>query len=365
MCVLLCFGDTELCLSALAQIFTQSHVQIFRRICNGYIRHCCIILCHADELYREVAVLSLKSAEIRVNKAAGQLSCTVRTEVEEYDAVVFLNGAVLIQNSRQHEFVCYVVCIAVLDCLYRISVCLYALAQNDCIVCLFYTIPCVVTIHCIVTSGNGCNLAYTDLVQLCDSILHKSSSRCRRFVTAVQECVNIHLRQTLAFCHFQQSVQMRNMAVNAARREQTHQVQCSSLFLAGIYSSRNCWIFKELSVFNVLCDLYQHLINNAACADVGVSYFRVAHLTIRQTYVQTACADQCIRSLHEFVQVRFLCSMDRIAVIAGIVAKSIHDNQCNRFFAHVVFLLFLKKAAPCIRLTALYGAARLQMKLCT
>ena len=326
MCILLCFCNTKLCLAALTQVFTQCHVQIFRRICNGNVRHGSIILSHANELYRKITILSLETVEIWIYEATCQLSCTVRTEVEEYHAVPCLNSAVLFQNGRQHEFVGNIVSIAVLDCLYRISGGLYTFAQNHCIICLFYTIPCIVTIHCIITTRNGGNFTNADFIQLGNCFLHETSGRCRRFVTAVQKCVYIYLGQTFPLCHFQQSVQVRNVAVHAARREQTHQVQSSSLFFASIHCCGNCRIFEELAVLNILCNLYQHLINDSAGTDVGVTNFRVAHLTVRKTNVQPAGTDQGIRALHIFVQIWLLCCVDCIAVITGIMTKAVHDN---------------------------------------
>ena len=115
-------------------------MQIFRRICNGNIRHRSIILCHADKLYREIAVLPCKSAEIRIYKAASQLSCTVRTEVEEDHAVTFFNSSFCVQNSREHELICYIIGTAVLNCLDRTCIGFYTFAQNHSIICLFNTI---------------------------------------------------------------------------------------------------------------------------------------------------------------------------------------------------------------------------------
>ena len=50
---------------------------------------------------------------------------------------------------------------------------LYAFSCCKSIVCKFYTIPAVITIHRIVTSGNSSNLTYTDLLHLCFKSLYK------------------------------------------------------------------------------------------------------------------------------------------------------------------------------------------------
>ena len=342
MCILLGFCNSQLGLSALAQIFAQCHVQLFRRISNGYIRHGCIILCHANEMQWEEALLPCKALEFWVNKTSGDLSCTVRTEVEENHAVLFFDQAILIQNGRQHKFVGYFLCIGIFDCLNRFGSG-FTLAINHSSICLFDTIPSVITIHCIVTAGNGCNLTNANFLHLFASGLHEASCGRWRFISAVQKCMNIYIFQTVPLCHFQQTEQVFHVAVYAARREQTHQVQSCAVLLAIFHRIAQSLVFKEYAVLNVLCNLDQHLINDSTSTDVGVTNFGVAHLSIRQTNVQTACTNQGVRALQILVDIRLVGSCNGVAKGILVIAETIHDNQCNWFFTHV-FSPFQKQA---------------------
>ena len=56
----------------------------------------------------------------------------------------------------------------------------------------------------------------------------------------------------------------------------------------GAHQSR---VLEEIAVLNSLGDAGQLLIYDAACTDIGVTDLGVAHLAVRQTDVQTGCAD--------------------------------------------------------------------------
>ena len=290
----------------------------------------------------EEALLPCKALEFWVNKTSGDLSCTVRTEVEENHAVLFFDQAILIQNGRQHKFVGYFLCIGIFDCLNRFGSG-FTLAINHSSICLFDTIPSVITIHCIVTAGNGCNLTNANFLHLFASGLHEASCGRWRFISAVQKCMNIYIFQTVPLCHFQQTEQVFHVAVYAARREQTHQVQSRAVLLAIFHRIAQSLVFKEYAVLNVLCNLDQHLINDSTSTDVGVTNFGVAHLSIRQTNVQTACTNQGVRTLQILVDIRLVGSCNGVAKGILVIAETIHDNQCNWFFTHV-FSPFQKQA---------------------
>ena len=110
-------------------------------------------------------------------------------------------------------------------------------------------------------------------------------------------------------------------------------MKSTSLFLAVIHCTENCLVIKESTVLDVLRDLNEHLINDTSCTDVGVTYLRVAHLSIRQTYIKSAGTDDSIGALSNiFVNVGLLCGSDCVAVCIGIVAEAVHDNKCYGFF---------------------------------
>ena len=151
MCIFLCFGNSQLCLAALGHILAIGHCKLLRGICNLNIGHGSVILSHADKCYGEEALLSVKAAEIGVNKCSCYLTGTVGTEVEEYNAVAFLYCTVLINNGREHELIGNAVCIGILYSFYRVR--LYnTLAHDHSVISLYNSVPCIVSVHCIVSA---------------------------------------------------------------------------------------------------------------------------------------------------------------------------------------------------------------------
>lgn len=97
---------------------------------------------------------------------------------------------------------------------------------------------------------------------------------------------------------------MFDVAVYAAVGQQSHQMQGRIVFLAVFDCRKQSFVFEEVAILNRFCNAGQLLINDAASADVGVSNLGVAHLTIRQTNIQTGCTQLGVRILSEiFIKV--------------------------------------------------------------
>ncbi len=104
--VLLCLSDTELLESVCCEVFAQSVLDLFLLESDELVGDEFIVILEADICERHEAVCSLEVLDaLRVGSVAGlscdvlvavaeslcDLSCTVRTEVEEDDGVVRLN----------------------------------------------------------------------------------------------------------------------------------------------------------------------------------------------------------------------------------------------------------------------------------
>ena len=103
--------------------------------------------------------------------------------------------------------------------------------------------------------------------------------------------MNVDLIQTVLLSHLNDTVEVFHVAVNAAGREKSHEVESASLSLAVLHSAEDSLIIEECAVLDVLGYLDQHLVNDTSCADICMTYFGVAHLTVRQTNIKSACAD--------------------------------------------------------------------------
>ncbi|KEP73238.1 hypothetical protein HR12_15970 [Microbacterium sp. SUBG005] len=80
--------------------------------------------------------------------------------------------------------------------------------------------------------------------------------------------------------------------MNAARREQTHNVNGLACGNGFINRSGERWVGKECTFFDFNVQARQVLINDTARTQVNVTHFRVAHLTIRQTHFQARRINQ-------------------------------------------------------------------------
>ena len=74
------------------------------------------------------------------------------------------------------------------------------------------------------------------------------------------------------------------VAVNAARRQQAHDVNGLAIGYGFIDGVAQGFVALELAVFEVFVDTGQALVHHPAGAEVHVAYFRVTHLALRQAY---------------------------------------------------------------------------------
>ena len=196
MCILLCLRQTKLCLSIGCKELTKCILYRLFLEGNQLVANRIIIIHKADISQLQEAFLSLKSCKLLITEAAGDLSRTVRTEIKEDHSITVLDSSqwlsVLLNDSRYYELICHILGIGISHCLNSI-LCLLTLAIYQSSICLLYTIPVGITIHCIVTSMQAGNVANTDLVNLCLKLLYILLTGCRRCVTAIQEAVYIYI----------------------------------------------------------------------------------------------------------------------------------------------------------------------------
>ena len=193
----------------------------------------------------------------------------------------------------------------------------------------------MIPVHCVVSAADGCDLAHADLLHLLLQLHNEILATGGRNVTTVHETVYIHLGQTCTLCKLQQTIQVGVVAVHAAAGQQTHQMQSAAVLLTVLHRSGKSLVGKEITILNGLGDPGQLLVHDTTGANVSVTNLRVAHLPIRQTNTHAGCADGGIRAVCKIaVQVRGCSCLNGIAVGVRVDAESVHDNQCNRFFAH-------------------------------
>ena len=257
--------------------------------CNQLILNSFIIICEA--YIGQIQFLSsLKSLEFIITECSGDLTGTVRTEVKEYYRILVLNScnwfAVFLNDCRKNKFICLVIIIRSLDCCSCICA-LDSLTCCQCFVCQFYTIPAVISVHCIITSGNNTNLTNTNFFHLGFQLFDKFFTGCRRCITSVKETVYINFCKTLSLGHLKQCIEMSVVAVYTAVRKKSHKVDCRIIFFCILHCCKKCFIFEEISIIDFFGDSGKFLIYDASRTHIHMSYLRVTHLSIRQTYCKS------------------------------------------------------------------------------
>ena len=116
------------------------------------------------------------------------------------------------------------------------------------------------------------------------------------------------------------------VAVDAAGREQTEQMQGAVVRFAVVDRLVHRLVLEEIAVLDTLGDAGELLIYDAARAHVGVADLAVTHLTVRQTYIETRRADHGKGILEEqLVKMRRARIVDGVAVL-GSDTKAVHDD---------------------------------------
>ena len=338
--VLLGLGDAQLGLAVLGQVLAQNILQLHGRIGDLAVGHGGVILGHADVVDLLAAAAALKAGEGVVAEDAGHLAGTVGAEVHEDDGVAVLHTAALAGDTGQNELVGLVVGIGCLDRLCSVGI-LLALAVDECRVGLLLTIPVVVAVHGVVTAGDAGDLADAQLVQLGLQVGQEALAGVRVGITAVGDAVEIDLLGTHVLGHFQHTEPVVRVAVDAAGADQAHQVDGLPCVDGSFHVLDEDRVLEHLAVPDGLGDEGQLLVNDAACAHVGVADLRVAHLAVGQADCHAGSVDGGHGVLcHQRVDKRLVCGGHSVAIgLVGGPAKAVHDAEHYGFLGHKWYLL--------------------------
>ena len=145
--------------------------------------------------------------------------------------------------------------------------------------------------------------------------------------------MNPDLGQSLALSEFEHGEKMIIVTVHAARRNQSHDMQRTTVLLDPVHDGEQRLVLEKVTVLDVTRDARKLLIDDAPCADIRVADLRVAHLTVRQTDVLTRCLDfRMTELLHQAIEHRRLCYRNGIVlqIVWIAIAESVHDDERNR-----------------------------------
>ena len=142
------------------------------------------------------------------------------------------------------------------------------------------------------------DIADADLLALRLELLEVRLRALRRHIAAVEERVDVDLGDALLLRHLEQRVEVTLVAVHAARGDEAHEMNRAALFLGILHDRDERLVLEEIAVLDVARDARELLVDEAAGADIRVTDFRVAHVTVgRKSYRCSVSLDGCVRPL--------------------------------------------------------------------
>ena len=293
----------------MCQHFTQ-HIRHRDRLEGDIRNNCVLVRSHCHKFHVCCTLFAIEIRPLFVSEGIRQLNRAVRTEVEENDRIIVLQRsywlAVFNDDSRQYELIRFTVCIACFyDILCRLK--LLAFAVCDGVVCQFHTFPTVVTVHCVVATGNSRNFAQSDLFHRFFHCFDVAWCSVRIHVATIKESMQIKFFDAFFFSALDQSDDMVDVTVHTTVGKQAEKMQSRIIFSRVIVSTDKRFVRQEFAILDSFVDSCQTLVDNSSGTNVCMPYFRITHLAFRKSYSQSGSQHRCMRKIVPItVKVRFL-----------------------------------------------------------
>ncbi len=285
--ILFRFSDMKLGFPVFSQVFSQCILDIFliEQDMNTFERS--IVRSHAIELQAGDRMHAL-FRHILLSQHDSQLFCTVVTVVEENHDITFFDRTVYSSVvDRLDKLIGHAFIIRFLHGLNHIGS-LFALAFNQQIIGFFHAFPTFVTVHCIETTDDGCDLSGR-LFTMGRQLFDKSFTALRICIATVHEAVDESIVDSVFFGDIAKFEQVIERTVYTTIGGQPHEMDVFAIFF-GIREGRNDFrVLHDAVVGTGTVDLHQILVNDTSGPDIEVSDFRVTHLSVRQPDVFAAC----------------------------------------------------------------------------
>ena len=187
MSIFLCLCDSCLFHTVCCKIFAKCIFQFYLLECNFFVWNGCVIFCEAD-ISNILSCASLETIKLIHTECSCELTCTIRTEIKENNCVLIFDRStrfpILCDGCWNEELICHIFCIRCFHSCYC-ALSSFSLASGQHFVCFLHTIPSVITIHCVVTSGNRCDLANTNFFHLSFQFFDELFTGSRSSITSV------------------------------------------------------------------------------------------------------------------------------------------------------------------------------------
>ena len=176
-------------------------------------------------------IFSLKAIKFLRRKHSRQFSRSIRSEIEEHNRISALDFgsrfSVFHYNRRDYKLIrniCVVRSLHSLDGAAR----RVALSESYAAIRLFNSLPAVISVHSIVSTGYSSYLTRAYCVHLLLQLLYIAFSARGRRISAIHKAMNIYVFYSLLSGHAYQRDKMVYVAVNSSVRKQAHKMQSSA-----------------------------------------------------------------------------------------------------------------------------------------
>ena len=275
MRILLSFGDAQL-------RFVIFRHPLAEGVCqgSGWIRawgfdiRC--ILGQLDEIDLR-HFLTGETVEIVVDEGAGDFARAIGTEVHEDQRIAIFHGGIGLAFSADHgclhKFVVFITRVSRFQAFNGGRELELAFCQGQQIIGLLNAVPAVVAVHGIVTTNDGRHAAFAQCGKFVFKRFKRTFCAAWRRIATIQEGVQIDFFRTALSGQFYHRHDVIFVAVNTARREQTHNVNGLACGNGFINRSGERWVGKECTFFDFNVQARQVLINDTARTQVNVTHF--------------------------------------------------------------------------------------------
>ena len=272
---------------------------------------------------------------------ARELARAVVAEVEEDDGVAILNAADGAAGSIRphdglHEFIGDAGGVGVFDRLHKILR-RRALPVNEEVVGLFDALPALVAVHRVVASDHArehCTLARGGKLLL--KALYEPEAALRIRVAPVHEGMNEYLADPFFFSKINKGEEVLEACMHAAVGKESHQMERRIACLCVSEKRGDFGLRGERARLAGAVDAHEVLIDHAACADVEVADFGIAHLAGGEPHVFAEGEEFGMRAaLHERFKIGRMRGRNGISRVGCAAADAPAVKNHKKDFMHL------------------------------
>ncbi len=283
-----------------------------------------------------------------MGERTGEGAGAVGAEVEEVHHVVvaYALGVAFAEDAGLEEFVRSAFSIARGGVFGGGAAALLTTTQHDGVPTNLHAVPALVAIHGVESTDHGSNLGTVGSHGILE-LLQETSAALGVCVTTVRDGVNEDVFHACFSGDTDETDEVVDVGVYTAVRNQTHEVQARAGCLGKGFGDDG--VLGKRAVIDSVGDAAKVLEHHTTGTQVQVTYFGVAHLTIRQTYVLTGSTQHGVRAGgQQFVGEGGVSQYGGVACLfgslgtLGIAAPAVADNEYYGFVCHNVVLSLLK-----------------------